>query len=170
MKILTYPNNLLRKPARFITQEEIKASEFLSCVAEMEKILALEEDGIGLAATQVGWDASVFIFNINEALQKSNITVFINPKVQRVTKETKKDIEGCLSFPELSLTIERPTEVIWTFQNLEGKTFSKLSTDFYARAVQHEIDHLEGRLLIDHATSAQRLKVDKWLKKHDRIE
>lgn len=143
--------------------DEIKTSnEFLSNIEKMKEILAI--DGVGLAATQVNWPVQLFMLCINEADEKIDPQIFINPKILSSSKKTIKMEEGCLSFKGLYLKIARPETVTWSYEDLAGNHFQTTSTGFYARAVQHEIDHLNGQVFIQRASPVQKLRVKKWLK------
>lgn len=163
MKILKYPveEKLLRKPGGKITPEDITA-DFLSKLQSLKNLLKL--DGMGLAATQVGWSVQMFLLSQDENLKEIEPQIFINPIILSVSKELDKDSEGCLSFPGLFVDIARPAKVVWQYQDLNFNMYTKESSGYYARAVIHEINHLNGRLMIDDMTNVQGLKFKRWLK------
>jgi peptide deformylase len=165
IKLLDYRNNrtALRNPGRKLTPEETKTPEFVANLEKMKEILAL--DGVGLAATQVGWPVQLFMLCIDENDNKTEPEVFINPSITSYSKKESKMEEGCLSFPGLFMPIKRPHSIIWEYSTLEGETITKESTDFYARAVQHEVDHCHGKVFIDKASTVQKMKIKKWAAK-----
>ncbi len=166
MKILQYPRDQksLRVAGKPVTREMVQSSEFQAKLAEMKDVLERDGDGIGLAAVQVGWSVNLFLLNRNQQMEPIPTTVFLNAKIVNSSKSLSSDDEGCLSFPNLVLTIKRPYKITWEYETLEGSQHQVESYDYYARAVQHEIDHNAGVFFTDLASSAQRLKFERWLK------
>ena len=172
MNILTYPKHVkaLREVAQPVTKEMIASEDFQKKLAEMKEIA--KKDGIGLAATQIGWNVQLFMLLVNRHLEKlEEPIVVINPKITFESKETAKVEEGCLSFPDLELKVIRPAEIEWEAENLDGEKNSArelftrgLSEGYFIRVIQHETDHLNGKLMIDHISPAERLKFDRWMK------
>lgn len=166
MKILEYPQDqkLLRMPGKHVTQEKFNSSEFQDALKEMTEILKKEAGGIGLAATQVGINYNFFILNCDEQINPAPIRIFLNPKIISTGKKLIKDSEGCLSFKGLTLKINRAANLIWEYQNSNFESLQLRSEGYFARAIFHEIEHLLGILFVDRASSAERLKFEKWLK------
>lgn len=152
----------LRTPGRKIDLSETQTEEFQNNIQKMKEILAL--DGVGLAATQVGWPVQLFMLCIDENDQKIEPEIFLNAEITAYSKAQIKMEEGCLSFKGLFLPIKRPAEVSWRYITLDGKITEKNSQGFYARAVQHEVDHCLGRVFIDRASTVMKMRVKKWLK------
>jgi len=153
----------LRQVAAKISLDYLSTDEFARNLERMKEVL--KQDGVGLAATQVGWPVQLFLLAIDE--QENELPepeVILNPEITNYSKNTSKMEEGCLSFPGLFLKITRPSSVTWQYQSIDGGIHTKTSTGFYARAVQHEIDHLNGKVFIDRASSVHKLRVEKWLK------
>ncbi len=154
MKILLYPDPLLMvrtRPVETITQE------VRDQVAQM-KLLMYEGDGVGLAAPQVGWSARLFLMNPSGDPRKPELErVLINP---RIVKRKGREIgaEGCLSFPGIHAEVERFMRITVEFLDLEGGRQSVDVSDFDARIVQHENDHLDNILLIHRMTEADKIK------------
>lgn len=163
MKILTYPKEekLLRQPGVILQPTDITA-DFLSNLEKMKAILKM--DGMGLAATQVGWSVQLFLLAQDENLKETPIQIFLNPTILETSKEKERDSEGCLSFPGLFLDIERPLRIKWQYHDMNFQTHVKESTGYYARAVLHEISHLNGKLMIDGISTIQGLKFNRWLR------
>ena len=104
-------------------------------------------DGVGLAAPQIGLSIAVVVIDVGEG-----IIELINPKI--IEREgTNEDTEGCLSVPGIYGTVERSARVVVEFQNRYGKKRTLEGTELLARAIQHELDHLEGVLFTDKVTS-----------------
>ncbi len=126
-------------------------------------------EGIGLAAEQIGQTESVFVLDIppqadkNEQGVPNNPSVnmplvFINPEVIGSSPETDTKDEGCLSFPKLYVPVTRPKEVVVRFQDRNGNEQMLNAKGLLARAIQHEMDHLNGVLLFDHMSKAAKLR------------
>ena len=141
LSILDYPDDFLRKKCKIL--------KGLAPSRKIRKMLEImyESDGIGLAAPQVGWDARVFIMNITR--DPSLELVFINPTIHQVSDELIVLPEGCLSFPGVSIEISRPKKVIVHAYDLNGHEFYFEDDGLGSRCAQHEIDHLDGYLIID---------------------
>jgi peptide deformylase len=144
LPILTYPNPILRKPTEPVSFPLSK--EILKLTKDMIDTVQ-NADGIGLAAPQVGKSVKVIIVN----LQKGGVPVMAlyNPKI--VKKSFKKtDIEeGCLSIPGVFGMVKRPKKVTIEAYNQEGKKLQITDDGWVARVAQHEIDHINGKLIID---------------------
>lgn len=164
MEVLDYRKaaKQLRTPNRELTEADLQDPTFLASCKEMEQVL--KRDGVGLAAPQVGWNVKLFLLCIDEQIKDIEPQLFINPRIIKLSKETNKFEEGCLSFPDLFLDIRRSASITWTYRDANWTLHQKESSGFYARAVLHEVDHCEGRVFIDAATSVQKLKVNRWLK------
>ena len=106
-------------------------------------------NGVGLAAPQVGVSLRVCIAQVN-----GKPTPLINPDITWRSKETAMDEEGCLSLPNVWLPVPRSVEIHLTYLDEKGQTQERKLKDFDARVVQHEVDHLEGKLIVDYHTKA----------------
>jgi peptide deformylase len=122
--------------------------EFSETVAAMITLMHAH-NGVGLAAPQVGIMKRLFIM-WNEG--SSTMYVCINPKVIKVSKETKVRDEGCLSYPGQKVFVERPTEIRVTYQNFRGTKVTKKLVGLMARCFLHELDHLDGITFLDVGT------------------
>lgn len=129
-------------------------------VRRMEAILAKTENGIGLAAPQIGENVRIFIILPERIHQEDDLwkiedipRVFINPELKSFSRDTLKDTEGCLSLPEKWLSFERSKKVTVTATDLKGKKIKIHAKGLLARVFQHEVDHLNGVLIADHAES-----------------
>jgi peptide deformylase len=121
--------------------------------------LMYEQNGIGLAANQVDLPYRFFILNLTaDPAAGDEEHVFINPVITR-RKGTAEDREGCLSFPEIYAPVRRPEKIVLNAYTLAGAEVSYEMDGLYARAVQHEADHLDGILFIDKLSPTARLAI-----------
>lgn len=118
--------------------------------------------GIGLAAIQVGVPLRVVTMDLTKKDEDKNPRVFINPEILSASADLSSYEEGCLSIPDIHEDVERPARVTVRYLDLEGKTHEDEATGLYATCIQHEIDHLNGVLFIDHIS---KLKRDRIVKK-----
>ncbi len=143
--ILHYPDERLRNVADPVTEvtDEIRA-----LVDDMAETM-YAAPGCGLAATQIGVKARVFVIDTATEDEPSALRVFVNPEIVASSGKTKTN-EGCLSFPEIDADIERAERVTVRAKGRDGEEFSLEASGFLAIAIQHELDHLNGVLMIDH--------------------
>ncbi|KPK63884.1 hypothetical protein AMJ83_05410 [candidate division WOR_3 bacterium SM23_42] len=158
LSVLKYPASGLRKKAAPV--EKIGEEIFNLVEAMIETMLT--EDGLGLAANQVGKDSRIFVLNTTPREEQPQSMAFINPVVLHQEGEVKGE-EGCLSFPELYLDIARPEKVRIYAKDLYNEGFILDVAGILARAVMHEMDHLNGILFIDHAADTDRENLQKYL-------
>jgi len=123
--------------------------------AEAERMIEIMRDGmgVGLAATQVGALRRLLVF---QAGHDSEPTVFVNPEVEWTSGEVVVAEEGCLSLPRVSMDVERPLHARFSGLDVDGEPMRVEASGLEARVLQHEIDHLNGVLILDHAPRAQR--------------
>jgi peptide deformylase len=120
--------------------------------------------GIGLAAPQVGRTERVCVVDVDE-----NPLVLINPEILETEGRLKKAEEGCLSIPDVYGDVERPPKVSVRAMDIDGKEFEIDADDLLARCLQHEIDHLHGKLFIDYfSVLRRRSALNKWTKEKDK--
>jgi peptide deformylase len=149
--ILFFPDPILRRKTEEVSEFD---SSLERLVAEMAETM-YAAPGVGLAAPQIGDLRRVALVDIDPSGPKSELHVLVNPRlVARAGAET--DIEGCLSIPGFTERIERPLAVRVAAQRLSGEAFEIEAEGFFARALCHEIDHLEGILFIDHLRGLRR--------------
>ena len=117
-----------------------------------------EEEGVGLAAPQIGVQRRMFVYDVGEGPQ-----TIINPVINESDGEWGY-MEGCLSIPELSFEIVRPKQVFVTGRDLDGKEITLEADELLARLIQHELDHLDGVLLLDHLDDDERKQALKTLR------
>lgn len=145
MKVIIYPNPFLRKKTKRVKKSEILKLQ--SLISEMIKIMK-EKNGVGLAAPQIGKSLKIIVIAADD---KGGILALINPKILK--KSFRKEIgeEGCLSFPGIYGLVKRAKKIKVAAINQEGKKIKFFATNFFARVILHEVDHLNGILFIDRA-------------------
>ncbi|MBI2041453.1 MAG: peptide deformylase [Candidatus Nealsonbacteria bacterium] len=150
-EIKKYPDPILRKRAKEV--KEI-TSEIKKLAEDMiETMLKNERDGVGLAGPQVGVSMRIFI-----AQTENGPGVFINPKILKKSGKTEKMEEGCLSLPKIWLSVKRAKELEIEAIDINGKKIKTKAEGIFARILQHEIDHLNGILIIDKVNLWQKFK------------
>ncbi|MHC4193395.1 MAG: peptide deformylase [Planctomycetota bacterium] len=157
-RITHYPARVLAERAQPVekTYENIH-----QLVARMTEIM-LENKGIGLAAPQAGVPLRLFIISLDAS--KEGVKVYINPTVKPLTDEFESIEEGCLSVPGISTKIRRFRKCKVTATGLDGEEFTEEAEGLYARALQHEYDHIEGITITDRMGSAAKIVHRKQLK------
>ncbi len=143
--ILHYPDKRLRERGKKI---EAVTPELRKLIDDMAETM-YAAPGVGLAATQIGEAIQLFIVDIADAEEPSDLKVFINPEILETTGELTWQ-EGCLSFPGIQEEIDRAAHVRVRAQDRDGKWFELEAEGLLAVAIQHEYDHLQGQLMIDH--------------------
>jgi peptide deformylase len=123
--------------------------------AEVERMVAIMRDGlgVGLAATQVGLLRRLLVF---QAGADSEPTALVNPQIEWLSEEVVVAEEGCLSLPRVSMDVERPLHARFSGFDVDGEAVRLEASGLEARVLQHEIDHLDGVLILDRAPRAQR--------------
>ena len=152
----------LRRPARPVQPEEIGNDAMHRLLEDMRDTLR-HAGGIGLAAPQIDESLRLAIIEIPGGpsrygeLEPMPSTLFINPRIEVLDPVRAGYWEGCLSVPGLRGFVERPQHVLVAFQNLRGETLELAFSGFQATVVQHELDHLDGKLFIDRITDSTKL-------------
>jgi peptide deformylase len=156
--ILILPDKRLRQVSEPVKKIDIGIRKLVEDMFET----MYEAPGIGLAAIQVGEPKRVITMDLAKKEEPKNPQVFINPEVLWTSEDKAIYEEGCLSIPEYYSDVERPGQVKVKYLDLEGKPRELEATGLLATCLQHEIDHLNGVLFIDHLS---KLKRDRVLKK-----
>jgi peptide deformylase len=137
--IVVYPDPVLLQPTRPVREIDRELHEL---VADMIETMHAEP-GVGLAANQVGVPLRVMVVDVTAGEEEGRARAFLNPEI--VSEEgLQTGEEGCLSFPGLTEVVDRPERVTIRYLDLEGNTVEETAEGFYARALLHEIDHLDG--------------------------
>ena len=158
LQVLHYPDERLRKVAKPVTQV---TPEIKQIVDDMFDTMYAEE-GIGLAATQVDIHQRVIVIDVSE--ERNERLVLINPEILSQCGETGIE-EGCLSIPEQRALVPRAEKVTVRALNREGEPFELEADGLLAICIQHEIDHLEGKLFIDYLSPLKRQRIRQKLEK-----
>lgn len=156
--IVKYPDPVLRKPT-----EEIKNinESIIALVKDLEETM-YAAPGVGLAANQIGVSLRVAVVNVLGPERKDGLIVLINPEIIRQEGEVEAE-EGCLSVPGVWEVVRRSKLVVVKTQTLDGKTIELEGTGLLGRAYQHEIDHLNGMVIIDRLGTLKRRLLKKKL-------
>ena len=167
--IITVPSEILKK-----------VSDPIEKVGENEKKLVNDlfdsmynSNGIGLAAVQVGILKRILVIDVSTKEEKKNPMCFINPVIKKISDETSVYEEGCLSIPDTFIEIERPKICEVEYIDIDGKIKTQKFDGLLSTCVQHEINHLDGKLIIDHLSKLKKdmiiKKISKFKKNPDRI-
>jgi len=151
-EIIILPDKQLRlvsKPVEKVTTEIRKLAD------DMFETM-YDAPGIGLAAIQVGVPKRVIVMDISRGEGEKAPRFFVNPQILWASEETQPYEEGCLSVPEIYDEVERPARVRIRYLNYAGKTIEEDADGLYAVCIQHEIDHLDGVLFLDHLSRLKR--------------
>lgn len=150
LKIIKYPDPILARKAQPVSQLKNKDLRLIEDMIET----MFEEDGIGLAAPQVGISKRIIV--VCPKALRSDVQVYINPVIIHASEEQEIGLEGCLSVPDVSCEVRRSTKITLKAMRIDGKEYIDELRSFPARVAQHEIDHLNGILLIDRVDFNQR--------------
>jgi len=163
LEILEFPDPRLRTVAKPVEKVD---DELRKLIDDMfETMYACP--GIGLAATQVNVHQRLIVMDLSE--DQSQPRVFINPEITPLTDELAPYEEGCLSVPDIFDEVERPTECRVRYLDYDGFKVDEVATGMYAVCIQHEMDHLEGTLFIDHLSRLKRQRAIDKVKKAKRL-
>ncbi|NQU83436.1 MAG: peptide deformylase [Parcubacteria group bacterium] len=143
LEIITHPNKILRQKARKLERSEIKSGKIQKLIDEMIESMK-EKDGIGLAAPQINKSLQIIIIRKNDGA-----VAFINPKILKKSWRKESLEEGCLSVPGIYCDVKRSKKIKMQATNRNGETTKFNAEGLFARILQHEVEHLEGILIID---------------------
>jgi peptide deformylase len=176
--VLTYPDPILRR----VTEKIAVISDADKSVAEEMAQLMIARNAVGIAAPQVGYARRIMVLScafaeasktdlgvqgkLGEPL--SGITYFINPEISFLGDETSRDNEGCLSFPGIEVSVDRALVLGVQAIGLDGVMFEASASGLIARAIQHEVDHLNGTLMIDRTDMVKREAIRKKFRRMHR--
>ncbi|SON51269.1 peptide deformylase [Vibrio tapetis] len=161
LQVLTFPDDRLRTVAKPVLEV---TSETQKIVDDMIETM-YDEEGIGLAATQVDIHQRIVVIDVSET--RDEPMVLINPEITEKRGEDGIE-EGCLSVPGARALVERAAEVTVTALDRDGKEFSFEANELLAICVQHELDHLEGKLFVDYLSPLKRKRIKDKLEKIQR--
>src|SRR5260370_39537621 len=175
LSILQYGDPILRAKGKHIEKIDNRIRELAQNMIETMHAA----NGVGLAAPQVGESLQLTVLDVSQVEDRPSTMklngentdpqsamplVLINPEIN-LGSEIEMGTEGCLSFPEITGEIERAKSVTLRAQNLDGEAIEIEATGFLARAIQHEVDHLNGILFIDRMSSAAKISLSSKIKR-----
>ncbi len=167
--IITVPNETLKKISKPIEKVGVNEKKLINDLFET----MYKSKGIGLAAVQVGILKRILVIDVSNKNEKKEPLSFINPVIKKVSDETSIYEEGCLSIPDTFIEIERPKTCEVEYIDLNGKMKILKCDGLLSTCLQHEINHLDGKLIIDHLSKLRRdiiiKKISKIKKNPDRI-
>ena len=159
LPILHYPDPRLHTVAKPVTEVNAKIQKLVDDMAQT----MYDAPGIGLAATQVDVHLQVIVIDLSD--ERDQLQVFINPQLIWASEEKKAWQEGCLSVPDFFDEVVRPSEVRVKALNREGKPFEIHAEGLLAVCIQHEMDHLKGKVFVEYLSSLKRMRISSKLKK-----
>ena len=160
-RIITLPDPKLRVVSRRIERVDEPLKKLIDDMIETMH----EAPGIGLAAIQIAEPIRLLVIDIAKKEEPPDPKVFVNPEIVWSSDERSTYEEGCLSIPEYYAEVERPARVRARFLDREGKPAEVLAEGLFATVLQHEVDHLDGVLFIDHISKLKRDRVIKKFQK-----
>ncbi len=164
-EILTIPNPILKQvstPVEGGVTDEVRAL--------MDDMLETmyAAPGIGLAAVQIGVPKRIIVMDLGGPNDEKQPKYFVNPEIVETIEETQPYEEGCLSVPDYYDEVERPARCLIRYLDYDGNQVEEWAEDLYAVCIQHEMDHLEGTLFIDHLSRLRRQRAVEKVKKAKR--
>jgi peptide deformylase len=164
--ILTAPDPRLQAVSSDVEKVDSETRKLVDDMAES----MYAADGIGLAAVQIGVPKRVIVIDLDQKEGKKNPRAFINPKILWASEEMAVFEEGCLSVPEIWDDVERPARIRAEYLDLDGKKVELEADGMLATCLQHEMDHLNGVLFIDHLSRLKRSMAIKKLTKAKKLK
>lgn len=164
--ILTAPDPRLQALSTDVEEVDAEIRKLVDDMAES----MYAADGIGLAAVQIGVPKRVIVIDLDQKEGKKNPRPFINPKILWASEEMAVFEEGCLSVPEIWDDVERPARIRCEYLDIDGKTVELEADGMLATCLQHEMDHLNGVLFIDHLSRLKRSMALKKLTKAKKLK
>ena len=155
LEVLHFPDKRLRKIAKPVK----KVDNEIKNIIEQMFFTMYEEKGIGLAATQVNIHKRIIVIDVSE--NKDKKIFLINPEIISLSDDIDTMEEGCLSVPGFYETVSRPKTVKVSSLNYDGKQIEIEANGLLSTCIQHEIDHLNGKLFVDHISSLKRSRIEK---------
>ena len=159
--ILTYPDNFLSQPTQPLDDIDGKVQEMIDKMA----LTMYDAPGVGLAAIQVGWDKSLLIYDVSPRDESRSLQVLINPKIITIEGEIVSENEGCLSVPDFRADVKRAASLTVEGHDRDGNPLKIDAEGLLAIVLQHEIDHLNGTLFIEHISALKRQMYKRRIKK-----
>ena len=162
LQIIIAPDPILLKTAKPVSEINQKIKSLLDDMLE----IMYKSNGIGLAAPQVGILSRLIVMDCSDKNNKKSPLKFINPEILEISREMSEFEEGCLSLPAQFAKVERPEVVFVKYKDENGKNNKKKFYGLEATCLQHEIDHLNGKLFVDHISKLKRNRILQKLQKY----
>ena len=162
LPILRYPDPRLRKIAKPVTRFD---ERLRSLVANLSQTM-YDAQGVGLAATQVDVHERVIVIDVSDT--RDDLHVFVNPRIVSASSLRRVAEEGCLSVPGIYDEVERPESVVVEAEDERGTTFRIEAGELLAVCVQHEMDHLEGKVFVEYLSPLKQTRIRNRLRKAER--
>ena len=159
LNVLCYPDPRLHKVAKPVAQVDERIQKI---VADMAQTM-YDAPGVGLAATQVDIHERIVVIDVSD--EQNDLKVFINPEIIWASAEKKSWREGCLSVPDFYDEVERPAQIKVRALDLNGKEFEIEADGLLAVCLQHELDHLQGKVFVEYLSLLKRTRISQKLKK-----
>ena len=162
LPILRYPDLRLHKVAKPVTVFDDRLKKLAADMAET----MYAAPGVGLAATQVDVHEQLIVIDVSES--NNDLRVFINPEIVWASEQKSVYEEGCLSVPGIYDGVERPARVKVRAKDLDGKEFEVEADGLFAVCIQHEMDHLKGKVFVEYLSPLKRNRIKTKLQKEER--
>jgi peptide deformylase len=162
LNVLSYPDPRLHKIAKPVATVDARVKKIVADMAET----MYEAPGVGLAATQVDIHERIVVIDVSD--DQNELMVFINPEIVWASPEKKTWREGCLSVPEFYDEVERPAQVRVKALDIDGKEFEVDADGLLAVCLQHELDHLQGKVFVEYLSLLKRNRISQKMKKRSK--
>ena len=162
LNVLSYPDPRLHKIAKPVATVDARIKKIVADMAET----MYEAPGVGLAATQVDIHERIVVIDVSD--DQNELMVFINPEIVWASPEKKTWREGCLSVPEFYDEVERPAQVKVKALDIDGKEFEVDADGLLAVCLQHELDHLQGKVFVEYLSLLKRNRISQKMKKRSK--
>jgi peptide deformylase len=159
LTVLSYPDPRLNKVAKPVAQLDARIKKIVADMADT----MYEAPGVGLAATQVDIHERIVVIDVSDG--QNELMVFINPELVWASAEKKSWREGCLSVPEYYDEVDRPAAIRVKALDINGKEFEVEADGLLAVCLQHEMDHLQGKVFVDYLSTLKRNRISLKMKK-----
>jgi peptide deformylase len=170
LKVARIGHPVLRSLAKTVSASAIQSDEVQRLIEDMRETMH-EYDGVGLAAPQVHVGLKIAVIEVSATDHRADdgvpFMVLINPVVRPLSAKSQEGWEGCLSIPDLRGSVPRPARVRLKALDAKGRPYTLDASDFFARVIQHECDHLEGRVYLDRMPDMRTLA---FLREFERFE
>ncbi len=165
-KILLYPDPLLQTKSTRINRFD----EDLATLSKDLLDTMYNADGVGLAAPQIGVNKRIFVMDCSKEEKEKDYRIVINPEIEHASEELGSYNEGCLSIPGITEEISRPKVIKVLYQDINGVLQRNTYDNLWSICFQHELDHLNGKLFIDHLRPMKKILVKNKIKKSSKKE